>query len=143
MPNDHDRPPLGRSRTQRGLRSCSVASTPHRGQPVPDSVVSISSSSSPPYSAAATTTKPGSPSVAVAVSIVPRETRSAVACPSTWDLRSACLGRLRILRSQAGLLRQAEDRVAISATTLNDEEPQKRGVTAINEGTSPSNAKSP
>src|SRR5450759_3630144 len=53
------RPPAGRSRTQRGLRSCRVATTPQLGQPVTDSVVSISNSSSPPYSAAASTTKPG------------------------------------------------------------------------------------
>ena len=38
----------GRSRTHRGLRSCSVATTPQDGQPVALSVVSTNSSSSPP-----------------------------------------------------------------------------------------------
>jgi hypothetical protein len=79
------RPPAGRSRTQRGLRSCNVATTPQRGQPVTDSVVSTSSSSSPPYSAAARTTNPGSPRATVAVSTDPPSSR-ALPFSFTWGL---------------------------------------------------------
>ncbi|MDQ3424149.1 MAG: hypothetical protein M3510_12415 [Actinomycetota bacterium] len=46
-----------------------MATTPHRGQPVTDSVVSTSSSTSPAYSPAANTTNSGRPSATEPVSI--------------------------------------------------------------------------
>jgi len=79
--------PQGGSRTQRGRRSCSVATTPHRGQPVTDSLVSTSISSSPPYSAAASTTNPGNPNSTVAVSTHSPPACSELPCPFTWSLR--------------------------------------------------------
>ena len=75
------------------------------------------SSSSPPYSAAASTTKPGNPRASVAAPTASSTAGRALPCPSTWGLHR-CLGRLRILRPQACLLRQAGVRVATAATTL-------------------------
>jgi hypothetical protein len=55
------RPPVGRSRTQHGRRSCSCATAPHPGQSTRSAVVSMACSSSPSCSDTASTTNPASP----------------------------------------------------------------------------------
>ncbi len=61
------RPPQARSRTHVGRRPWATARTPHCLQNASTATVSISCSSSPPYSAVLMTTKPGNPSVLVAI----------------------------------------------------------------------------
>ncbi len=79
------RPPIGRSRTDRALRSCNLATTPQPGHPVRAAVVSTTSSSSPPTSAAAVTRNPGNPSTRPTVS-VPSSSGSVLRSVSTWGL---------------------------------------------------------
>jgi len=110
------RPPAGRSRSRRNRRSCSTATAPHDGHPMRSSVVSTCICSSPSHSATASTRNPGNPNIPSAVScsrIVPAPAAgSALSSILTWGLRVRALGRTRIVRPQAQLLRQAEDHVA-------------------------------
>jgi len=98
------RPAMGRSRTRCGRRSFAVATTPHRGQPVLPSVVSTTRSSSPPSSATATTAKPGRPSSATSG-------EPELTCELTWGSRSSCTWSSRIVKPQARLQPEPDDRV--------------------------------
>jgi len=125
--NSAGRPPAGKSRTRRSRRSCSTATTAHEGQPTKSSVVSTCTCNSPSHSALASTRNPGNPSISAAVSccctVAATGAGSALSSISTWGLRVRALGRTRIVRPQARLLRQAEGHVATRLTTRHVEEP--------------------
>ena len=101
--NTLGRPAIGRSRTVTGRRPCGSATTPHRGQPVTDSVVSTSTSTSPATSTALSTTNPSSPSNATL--------GAPIVFPSTRGLLDLRTWSSQILRPRALPQAEADERV--------------------------------